>query len=293
MLPSKRLFTSAKYGLCLVLVAACGTNCGAEPLEVPPKYVAMGGSFAAGPMIPDAVPDQSCGRSTKNYPHLVAADLGLNLTDVSCIGATTDSVATTPQAMNPLQIDAVTLDARVITITIGGNDINLSSSFVACGRDGKNGTSCLEAPHGAGPPDVNSAAIDGLLVQVENKLVTMLGKIKQAAPAARVLLVSYPMILPDPALPCPPDVPMNAGDASFLGDVSSRLHAVLSSAATTAGVSFVDMYGASHGHDACAPAEQRWVEGEATPGAAPYHPNAAGMRAQADLIVAELRQSAP
>ena len=65
------------------------------------KYVAMGSSYAAGPKIPDAVPDQSCGRSTPNYAHLVAAAFGLDLTEVSCIGARIDNVTTTPQAMNP------------------------------------------------------------------------------------------------------------------------------------------------------------------------------------------------
>lgn len=52
-------------------------------------------------------------------------------------------------------------------------------------------------------------------------------------------------------------------------------------------------YAASSGHDACAAADQRWVEGQATTGAAPYHPNAAGMRAAADLILAETAQPHP
>jgi lysophospholipase L1-like esterase len=263
----------------LLMLAACGPSCAADK-AAPGKYVALGGSFAAGPMIPDPVPDQSCGRSTNNYPHLVAADLGLALTDASCIGATTADVGTT-------QIDAVTADASVITLTVGGNDVNFSSSLGTCGSDGKAGTSCLEVG------DVDAAAIDGLLDQVEAKLVTMFDKVKQAAPAAHVYLVPYPMILPEPAAPCPPDVPMNAADATFLGHVATRLQAALSAAATTAGVTFIDVYGPSHGHDACAPADQRWVEGEATAAAAPYHPNAAGMRAEADLIVAELRKNAP
>jgi hypothetical protein len=168
------------------MLAACGTNRTVNKAAPSDKYVAMGSSFAAGPTIPDAVPDQSCGRSTQNYAHLVAGGLGLALTEVSCIGATIDNIATTPQAMNPLQIDAVTPDTSVITITIGGNDVNFSASLVACGRDGMNGKSCLEASPDAGAPDVDSAAIDNLLNQVENKLVAMLGKVKQAAPAAPV-----------------------------------------------------------------------------------------------------------
>jgi lysophospholipase L1-like esterase len=192
--------------------------------------------------------------------------------------------------MNPLQIDEVTPDTGVITITIGGNDVSFWSSFVACGRDGMNGTSCLEPSAGAADPDVDSAAIDDLLNQEASKLVTMLGQLKQAAPAARIYLVAYPAILPDPAAPCPPDVPLLAGDATFLGKVGARLQAAFVSAAAATGVSFVDAYGPSHGHDACAPAGQRWVEGQANPAVALYNPNAAGMRAVADLIVTEMRR---
>src|SRR3954447_9577878 len=95
LLPWNRLLAVPSVGLGVLMLAACGMSCGADAAVVPPRYVAMGSSFAAGPMIPDEVPDQSCGRSTHNYAHLVAADFGLNLTDVSCIGATTDNVATT------------------------------------------------------------------------------------------------------------------------------------------------------------------------------------------------------
>jgi lysophospholipase L1-like esterase len=214
----------------------------------------------------------------------------MDLTEVSCVGATIDNVTTTPQTMNPLQIEAVTPDTRLITITIGGNDVNYSTSLVACGRDGANGKSCLETSADAATPDVDSSAIDSLLNQVENKLVAMLGKVQQAAPAARIYLVAYPMVLPDPASPCPPDVPMQAVDTTFLGKVGVRLQTAFSSAAAKAGVSFVDVYGPSHGHDACAPAEQRWVEGQANSSVAAYHPNAAGMRAVADLIVADIRK---
>jgi hypothetical protein len=45
--------------------------------------------------------------------------------------------------------------------------------------------SCLAASADAAAPDVDSVTIDKLLDQVENKLVTMLGKVQQAAPAAR------------------------------------------------------------------------------------------------------------
>lgn len=254
-------------------------------LKLTGKYVAMGSSFAAGPSIPDAVPGQACGRSTGNYAHLVAANLGLDLTEVSCSGATSDNVAIVAQAPNPLQIDAVTPDTRLVTITVGGNDVNYALSLTVCGQDGASGVSCLASGQ------VNSAAVNALVGQIEGKLVTMLKAVQQAAPNARVYLVAYPMVLPDPPTACPPDVPMLAGDAIFLGQVGSKLQAAFGAAATAAGVHFVDVYGPSHGHDACAPEAQRWVEGQATAGAQAYHPNARGMRAQADLIIAEIQRT--
>jgi len=297
----------AKLGFALLMIAAMETSCGGNKAPsdaagvssqdakdaLAGRYVAMGSSFAAGPSIPDAVPDQSCGRSTGNYPHLVAAAIGLELTDVSCVGATIDNITGTPQAMNPVQIDAITPDTRLITITIGGNDVQYSRSLLACGTDGLNGRSCLTSSGEAAAPDVDSGAIDELLNQEADRLVAMLGKVKQTAPAADIYLVAYPMVLPDPPMPCPPDVPLQSADAAFLGGVGARLQTAFSSAAATAGVHFVDVYGASHGHDACATANQRWVEGQANPNVTSYHPNAAGMRAQADLILAQIERNTP
>jgi hypothetical protein len=143
---------------------------------------------------------------------------------------------------------------------------------------------------GAPAPSVNRDVVEGLLTQIEGKLTAMLKAVQKAAPDARIYLVAYPMVLAEPAVACPPDVPMQADDAAFLGQVGAKLQAAFVASARAAGVHFVDVYSASRGHDACAPEDQRWVVGQATPGAAAYHPTARGMRAQADLIVAEITQ---
>ncbi|WP_433755613.1 GDSL-type esterase/lipase family protein [Nocardia sp. CA-135398] len=95
--------------------------------------MALGSSYASGPGLPDIV-DTSCSRSAHNYPHQVATATGLDLVDVSCGGATTANILDTPQhtpdgAVVPVQIDAVTDDTRLVTITIGGNDLNLVGSM--------------------------------------------------------------------------------------------------------------------------------------------------------------------
>jgi hypothetical protein len=64
------------------------------PIPAGSRYVAMGGSFAAGPGLPSRVPGspRRAGRPTGNYAHLVASELGLDLHDVTFSGATTSDL---------------------------------------------------------------------------------------------------------------------------------------------------------------------------------------------------------
>ena len=57
----------------------------------PKTMVALGDSFAAGPLIPPQVDERpwGCLRSSLNYAHQVAQALALELTDVTCSGAST------------------------------------------------------------------------------------------------------------------------------------------------------------------------------------------------------------
>src|SRR5215475_7481089 len=78
----------------------------------PSSYVALGDSYTAGPLIPLQESDPlGCLRSDHNYPHLVAAALGVSdFRDPSCSGAETDDM-TAPQGVtpgpNPPQLDSL------------------------------------------------------------------------------------------------------------------------------------------------------------------------------------------
>jgi lysophospholipase L1-like esterase len=261
---------------------ASSASAKAQTLKPGDKYVALGSSFASGPMIPD-VADKSCLRSTNNYPHLVAAKLKLSLTDVSCGAATTDHIISTPQGgVHPKQIDAVTPDTKLVTVTIGGNDIDYTVANLVCASDGAKGQSCLTA-------DVNQAANAQKLAALPAKMAATLQAIKQAAPKARVIVLPYLRVMPDSATPCPPSVPMGSAELRYLVGYGEKLHAVLKRSAAAAKVDFVDSY-TPKGHDACATPSRRWVEGEvpASP-AFPFHPNGAGMKAQAKMILERLK----
>ena len=89
------------------------------------RYVALGSSMAAGPGIrPGAAgAPWGSGRSARNYAHLVADRLNLDLADVTFSGATTAHVLTDRQRGAPPQIAALDGSESLVTVTVGGNDV--------------------------------------------------------------------------------------------------------------------------------------------------------------------------
>jgi GDSL-like Lipase/Acylhydrolase family len=123
----------------------------------------------------------------------------------------------------------------------------------------------------------------------EAKMVAVLGDIRARAPRARVLLVGYPDLFPQQG-GCWPVVPITDGDVSYLRGIETRLNAVLAEAAQVAGVTFVDTYTPTVGHDFCRSSTVKDVEGLVPSSlAAPFHPNARGQAAIAAQVLAALR----
>ncbi|WP_306215386.1 ricin-type beta-trefoil lectin domain protein [Actinoplanes sp. RD1] len=246
------------------------------------SYVAMGSSFAAGPGIPPAQPGTgaaACSRSAANYPSVVARDLGADLTDVSCSGATTANVLSGGQAGLPPQVSAVTSTTRWVTVTIGGNDVNYLGSLGAytCQNDG--GTGCAS---------VDRAAIDRTFPSLAGRIESVVNAVRSAAPDARVQLVNYFTILP--ASGSCAGVPLTADQLDYERSIATRLASATAAAASATGATLVDVAAAGRGHDACS--ADPWVEnGHPPAGRSQYHPNEAGMRAAAALVEAALTAS--
>jgi len=238
------------------------------------NYVAIGSSFAAGPGIP---PVQAvCSRSGNNYPSVVARSIGADLTDVSCSGATTANVLTVSQSGQPPQVQAVTATTDVVTVTIGGNDVNYLGSLGAytCQNDG--GTGCAT---------VDRNAIDQTFTVLAGRIGEVVTAVHDAAPRARVYLVTYFTILPDTGT-CA-GIPLTTDQSAYERSIASRLASATSSAASATGATVVDVAAASRGHDACS--ADPWVENaHPAAGRSQYHPNEAGMRAAATAVQAAL-----
>ncbi|GAA5160881.1 MULTISPECIES: SGNH/GDSL hydrolase family protein [Amycolatopsis] len=238
------------------------------------KYVAMGSSFAAGPGIPSLQPGSPsvCARSDHNYPSVLAAQLGLALTDVSCSGATTANILDSGQAGLPPQIQAVTPDTRLVTATIGGNDVNYIGSLntYSCQTSGRTG---------CGTVDQN--AINATFGVLQSRLENVANAVRQRAPQAKMVFVEYLSIVPT-AVACD-GVPLTREQLAFEHSIALRLADSTRAAALSTGSTVVEVTPASRGHDACSATP--WVEKYTVPsGRTPYHPNEAGMNAVARLV---------
>ncbi|AEV71881.1 hypothetical protein MycrhN_1258 [Mycolicibacterium rhodesiae NBB3] len=249
------------------------------------RYVALGSSMAAGPgILPRAEGAPFfAGRSARNYPHLVAERLGLDLVDVTYSGATTANVLTDPQPGAPAQIDALDGTEDLVTVTIGGNDVGYVPLLFAAGLPQFVRRVPLLGDRVTGQLD--PAARDRALADVGRSLTNVGRTVRQRAPGARVLFVDYLTLLPpDGAAP-----PLSESDVATGRHVADELARATAEAAVATGCELVPA--AEHSLDHHAWSAQPWTTRFGLPlpwRPAPLHPNAAGMRAVADLVVAQV-----
>lgn len=247
-------------------------------------YVAMGSSFAAGSGLRPRSPGspRRAQRSAANYAHLVASALGLDLTDASWSGVTAAQLLL-ERSGRPAQVAMLTADTTLVTITCGGNDVRYLP-VLALGS--------LPRPLRTVPAvrrrlDDLVAGTDGRFEQLTDTWEELLSGVRARAPRATVVVVDYPTLLPpsgEAAAPLANDL------ADWGRSTAHRLSAETAVAAERAGCLFVAASRASRDHHAWS--ADPWTHGfRFGRGTVPYHPNHAGMRAIADLVVYELERT--
>ncbi len=250
------------------------------------RYVALGSSMAAGPGIrpsADGAPFRA-GRSACNYPHLVAEKLGLDLVDVTYSGATTANVLTDSQNGAQPQIDALDGSEDLVTVTIGGNDVGYVQFLFAAGLPRL--ARSLPVLGCVLRRQLDPAARDHALVDVADSLKEVGRTLRQQSPRAKVLFVDYLTLLPPPGTPAPP---LSETDLTVGRHLADTLERLTSEAAGDTGCGVVRVAQASHEHHAWSAEPWTTKFGLPLPARpAPLHPNAAGMRAVAELVVAQL-----
>lgn len=246
------------------------------------RYVALGSSMAAGPGITPRAPGspRAAMRSARNYPHLLAADLALDLVDVSYSGATTAHVLSEPQHGTPPQVESLDGTEAVVTITIGGNDIAYVPGLIVASLPSL--LRALPLVGGGMRKALDPEAREEALLRVADSLRAVGTTVRERSPAARVLFVEYLTLLPPPGEPASPLAPAHADLARHL---AARLVDITAEAAAETGCEVVPVAEASRDHHAWS--DDPWTVGAALPlpgRPLAYHPNAAGMRAVATMV---------
>jgi lysophospholipase L1-like esterase len=287
----RRLFTAAVVVVTSLVTLGAGAAAAAVPAYS--RYVALGDSYTSGPFIPVTRLDPiGCARSTNNYPALLAATLRVgSYRDASCGGADTTNM-TNPQSVplfgtNAPQFNALRADTDLVTLGIGGNDDGVFGNVVGTCPGLRDSD-----PHGA--PCKAHFTVNGqdtLLASIaatQGKVTAVVQGIHQRSPQAKVLVIGYPRIAP-PTGTCPDVLPFADGDYSYLDSIERALNTAVSNAANAAGATYVDTYGPSLGHDACA-GDNAWIQGKDFNlfAAYPYHPLKAGMVGEAAIIAKAL-----
>lgn len=279
----------------LCALSGAGTAHASSTVPVGADYVALGSSYGSGPGLLPVV-DVHCMRSGADYAHRVAERYHLSLADMTCGGATTANILGARQRLSggvsvPPQIEAVTRDARLVTITIGGNDIGYVEDLIAQSchnaviataaaplRDTA-GRVCRKSAH---PVQPDRAGFDAL----ERSLVEVVTAVQRRAPAATVVLVDYLPALDSAATTCRV-VPLERGEAVTARHAYDGLLTATRLAAVITGARLARVADAENDHTACG--SDPWITGFELPNpkagkGIPYHPTEAGMVALADAV---------
>ena len=277
-------------GLLLVLIVlAIGTVGvayvqGQRTPEGEPQYVALGSSFAAGAGLGE-LQDGSpllCARSVGGYAPQLAKKLNLSIIDMSCGGAVTKNLLHGGQFFQGPQIRVITKETRLVTITVGGNDVGYVGDLsMLAARNTNTIFGRLVRQFWGGPKRTEQRGFGVLQLELKQ----LISDIRSRAPDTRIVVATYPRILP-PTGTCT-RLPLNSDEADAMRDVGDRLAEVTRKTAERSGAIVVDVHALGAKHSACSTAP--WVNGWTNGGIAPFHPTSLGAKATADAIARALK----
>jgi lysophospholipase L1-like esterase len=236
------------------------------------QYMALGDSYAAGIGAPPYVSSSDgCLQSNKGYPALLdpkgRIDLQVNAT---CPGATTTYVANhLPSEPNE--------DIRLVTLTVGGNDLGFADLFETCSTPGQE-AQCLIA--------ITNAVTKEQLTDLSINLSALLGDVAAAAPDALIVVTGYPYLFePDPNNPI--ITAFNAATAALNTTIEAAVNAAHDPPRGLY-VVYVDVTEQFEGHG-IGTLDDPFINGPSAGFPEAFHPNAAGYRAYAKAISAAIR----
>ncbi len=176
---ARRIFRLAAFTTAALLASAAsvpalaaGGHTARPQVQAGLAWVALGDSYTAGAIAAAGQefeqPRDGCVRTTDSYPEVIARDLGplISLKNVSCGNATIDNITTVgqfpighqipgistdpdfPFPQVPVQLRAVNLNTRLVTVGVGGNTLGFGEILQTClalgAQTGNRGTPCKD-----------------------------------------------------------------------------------------------------------------------------------------------------
>ena len=248
-----------------------------------PRYVALGSSFAAGADLGELQRGSPtlCARSVNGYPQQLARLRHLAIVDMSCGGAVTGNVLRGGQFFQGAQLRTITHATRLVTLTVGGNDIGyIGDLSLLAARHDRTLFGWAVRTFWSGPKTLEERPF----AKLKAELILTIEAIRRRAPEATLVVATYPTILP-PAGTCPL-LGLTAAEAGAMRAAGNQLAAVTRSAANDSGTLLVDMHVMGAQHHACS--RTPWTRGWRNSGLAPFHPTLGGAQATAFAVSAAL-----
>ncbi|ADD44229.1 SGNH/GDSL hydrolase family protein [Stackebrandtia nassauensis] len=215
------------------------------------NYTALGDSYASGTGTREYF-DEGCQKSKHAYPEQLAAEKGYTLTFAACSGAKIGDVQN--------QLGSLNGDTGLVTVSAGGNDTGWTDVVVQCALPGVN---CQD--------DVERAEAF-IRDELPGKLDGLYGAIRAAAPNAKVVVVTYPLLFNGED--CNAGTFFSGAEMESMNRAAGLLDDTTATVAGNHGFSVVDPRGSFTGHAVCD--DEEWLNGLSNPVGESYHPNQAG-----------------
>lgn len=265
------------------------------------QFVALGDSFSSGEGAHDYqpgtdVPRNRCHRSVHAYSYVLAGTLIKKYPKYrfrACSGATTEDFSGPNDAEHggeAAQVTYLNPGVRLLTMSMGGNDVGFAPVVKACVLRRKNDPSCQAT---------SGAAVDRDIKNLWGKLSTVYDAIRDEAPNAIVLIMGYPQFFPDaPPKTCASGAlwkQLDASDMRWLNAEAAKLDATVAAQAKAHGFVYVDTLHAFRGHEICTktPYYNKVVLGTPSAMKGGFHPNASGQAALEKLFAAAYATAKP
>ncbi|MHA3702123.1 SGNH/GDSL hydrolase family protein [Jatrophihabitans sp. YIM 134969] len=220
---------SGAFALIAVLAVALASPAAASAAD---HYVALGDSYSSGVGAGDYTDDSGdCDRSTNAYSQLYADTVGpASYVSVACSGATTASV-------NATQIQALSVSTTLVSITVGGNDVGFADIMTTCVLYGED--DCIAAVD-----DAEATARANLAGWLDSTY----SAISAAAPAARVVVLGYPVFYDLSQTGC---VGLSAASRAKIDEGIALADSIIADTAAAHGFAYGDPTSAFRGHQIC------------------------------------------